>query len=336
MKLTKLSLMATLAISASFGAEVSGKLTGYTLNPEAGNTQKDAALTVSIKEKLTNNISINATMVAIDALGASTPLNDGTAQTNGTFTSEANIVATFGNTTVKAGRQYIESPMFYSFDWLMKPVAYEAVAIINTDIANTTLVAVDASKMAGNTAMSFEDLTGTNRAYGAVYSTEDYNAQAWFYDIENGSYEQTYLDATKSFGNIELSAQYVNTDFETTTDSKAYGIKASTQVSGVDVTVAAVDTNDAAGTYVGGDSMYTSMWNTFAIAETVGTSTMISASKEINGVDLSVAHAEYEGNDNFETNVIAGYSVNDKIDLTAVYSDTDNSDALEFIANYNF
>lgn len=335
MKLTKLSLVAALAMSASFGAEVSGKLTAYSYDVENSTAQRDAALTVSITEELTNNIKVNATVVAVDGLGSNTTIQD-----NNTLTTEANIEATFGNTTVKAGRQYIESPMFYSFDWLMKPVAYEAVAVINTDIANTTLVAVDANEMAGNTATAFSKLNGTNRAYGAMYAVDGYTANAWFYDIEHSSYEQTYVDATKTFGNIEASAQYASTDYETGLDSTAYGIKATTNVAGIDVTVAASDVDDKAAGYVGGDSIYTSSWNYFA-SDTVGSATKISASKEIAGISTEVSYANYEGDDK-ELDIILGYSLNDKVSIDAIYTDTNynnttaDESALEVIATYSF
>ena len=335
MKFTKISLIAALAISASVGAEVSGKLTAYSYDVENSAAQRDAALTLSVTEKLTNNIKVNATVVAVDGLGSNT-----TIQPNGSLATEANIEATFGNTTVKAGRQYIESPMFYSFDWLMKPVAFEAVSVVNTDIENTTLVAVDANNMAGNTDTSFSKLNGTNRAYGAMYATDNYSANAWYYDIEHSSYDQVYIDATKTFGNIETSAQYASTDYETGLDSTAYGIKATTNVAGVDITVAASDIDDKAAGYVAGDSIFTSSWNYFA-SDTVGSATKISASKEISGISTEVSYANYEGDDK-ELDIILGYSVNDKISIDAIYTDTNynnttnDESALEIIATYSF
>jgi hypothetical protein len=331
-KFTKLSLVAALALSTSaFGATVSGTMTAYSLDEENTAATHDVALTLKVSEKLNDNISVNATIVSVEGFDTKHPI-----QNDGTLTTEANVVATYANTTVKAGRQYIESPMFYSFDWKMKPIAYQATALINTDIANTTLVAVDAQRWTSdNTKMTFDALDGKNRAYGAVYSVDGYSAQAWYYDIEAYStdYTQTYLDATKSFGDIEVTAQYIDTN--AAADSQAYGIKVSTKVAGFDITVAAADVNDASGAYyVGGDSMVTSMWNSFAIEQGVGTSSMISASTELAGVSITTAYADYT--DGFETNLITEYAVSEKVGLTAVYTDTDTEHALEVMATYSF
>ena len=330
----KLSLVTALALSTSaLASTVEGTITAYSYDVEDKQIQKDVALTLKVSHKVNDIISMNATVVSIDPFGATN-----TIQEKGSITTEANIVATYAKTTLKSGRQYIESPMFTSFDWLMKPVAYQANALINKSINNTTLIAVDAKTMAGNTDMEFTTLKDKNRAYGIVYANDnDYSAQAWYYNIEHSKYTQAYIDTVATFGSIELSAQFVNTDFdENKEDSKIYGIKASTKLANIEITVAAAEVKDVLGTSVGADSIYTSMWNSFASDQAIGKSSLISLSTKIAGLSLTTAYANYEGIDNYEGNVIAEYSISDTLGLTGVYTDTDKEEALEVMATYSF
>ena len=336
-KIIKISLVAALALASSaFGATVEGTATAYHYNKDGQSAKNDLALTLKVSEKFNENISANVTVVAVDGAGQD---RDNQIQDNGTLTTEANVVASYANTTVKAGRQYIQSPMLYSFDWKMKPVSYQAIALINTDIKNTTVVVADVQEMAGNTDTRFSKLNGTNRAYGAMYSNNGYSAQAWYYDIDALNYTQVYLDATKTFNNvygnnIDGAVQVISTDANN--DSMAYAVKASTKVANMfDVTVALADVQDGSGAYyVGGDSMYTSMWNSFAIDEGEGVSSMISASTKVSEISVTTAYADYK--DGFEANLIAGYSLTKQIDLNAVYSNTDSKKAVEFVASYSF
>ena len=156
-------------------------------------------------------------------------------------------------------------------------------------------------------------------------------------DTQRDAIREAYIDTVATFGSIELSAQFVNTDFdENKEDSKIYGIKASTKLANIEITVAAAEVKDVLGTSVGADSIYTSMWNSFASDQSIGKSSLISLSTKIAGLSLTTAYANYEGIDNYEGNVIAEYSLSDTLGLTGVYTDTDKEEALEVMATYSF
>lgn len=62
---------------------------------------------------------------------------------------QAYVVGTFGKTTVKVGRQQIDTPLAGSDDARMIPNLFEAALVINTDLPDTTLIGGYVSKMAG-------------------------------------------------------------------------------------------------------------------------------------------------------------------------------------------
>lgn len=75
-----------------------------------------------------------------------------------TMLGEAYLQYKFDNTTFKAGRQKLDTPLAGSDDARMLPNLFEAYVLSNKDIANTTLIAAHVTKFAQGT---------FGRAYGA-------------------------------------------------------------------------------------------------------------------------------------------------------------------------
>lgn len=62
---------------------------------------------------------------------------------------QAYVVGSFGKTTVKVGRQQIDTPLAGSDDIRMVPNLFEAALVINTDLPSTTLIGGYVARMAG-------------------------------------------------------------------------------------------------------------------------------------------------------------------------------------------
>ncbi len=62
---------------------------------------------------------------------------------------EAQLIATFGKSSLISGRQEIVSPLIKSYEYRIIPNLYEAVALSNRDLPNTTLSLAYVSKMSG-------------------------------------------------------------------------------------------------------------------------------------------------------------------------------------------
>jgi len=376
MKMTKLSLVAVLAVSAAFAGgdiapvepiaettapetttacnsntTIDGKAQAYYYTFETAedmfdktNSQLGAAVTLNVSHKLFDNVTANFTAVGYTNLGDDEAgYMEG--EESGAFLNIANITATFGDTTLVAGRQLIDSPMFGSFDWLLAPSSFEAYTLVNSSISNLTLVGTYVRQLrvnnAGDTWIDLTDINdGNNYALGAAYS-DALSASVWYYNIDAGNYTQVYTDLGYDFGMASVSAQYATTDYAEGEDSTAYGIKVGGEVAGINLTAAYNKVDDAPAGFVERDGLYTSSWNIFA-STIVDDSWKVSASTEFSGLNTELSYAAY-GEDGSEIDVILGYDITKCLNLAAVYTSTtaneenaDASDALEVMATYKF
>ncbi|MDM5271997.1 hypothetical protein PGH07_07385 [Sulfurovum sp. zt1-1] len=360
MKLTKLSLIAALAVSSAFAGgdiapvepaveapaaeacnantTINGKATayywtfdgyGYDLFDKE-QSQLGAAVTLDVSHKITDNVSANFTAVGY------TNVFDGNAdlfeswgadpKQTGAYFNVANITATYGDTTFVLGRQLLDTPMISGFDWLLAPGSFEAYTVVNKSISNLSLVGSYIRQYRGNnTGNDFADLDGDNWAVGASYS-DAFDASIWYYNVDAAGYTEIYADAGAEFSGIKLAAQIVSTDWDGMDDSMVYGIKASGSLSGFDLMAAYVKVEDSPAGFVDNDALYTSMWNSLGSLE-VGDAFKVEAATEYNGLAISAAYVyfdnseyDYEGH---EFDLVLGYGITDCISVDAIYSNTD-------------
>lgn len=154
---------------------------------------------------------------------------------------QAYVVGSFGKTTVKVGRQQLDTPLAGSDDIRMVPNLFEAALVINTDLPSTTLIGGYVSRMAGWDSISnkpgrsqFQSMsrsvlggsvdasvTGTHVGDNGVYvaaainnSVKDLTLQAWEYyavDVANAVYLQA--DYKLGLGKetaLNLAGQFYN------------------------------------------------------------------------------------------------------------------------------
>ena len=143
---------------------------------------------------------------------------------------EAYLVGQFAKTTVKVGRQQIDTPLAGSDDIRMIPNLFDAALVINTDVADTTLIAGYVARMAGLDSLSgsyskFKSMsdaagvssvngTGSQGVYVAAVvnkSIKDLTAQAWYYratEVLNAY----YLQADYAIAGLNISGQYYKID----------------------------------------------------------------------------------------------------------------------------
>jgi hypothetical protein len=380
MKLTRLSLVTVLAMSTAFAggnvtppAEVvevapvveasattiSGKAQAYYYTTDgvdlfdADSSALATAVTLDVSHTLFDGVTANFTAVGYVNLMSEQPFGYFENDEVGAYFNVANITANFGDTTLVLGRQLIDSPMFGSFDWLLAPSAFEAYTIVNKSVENLTLVGTYVTKVRTvNGGDNFIDLTdingGDNYAFGAVYGADALSASVWYYNIDAGDYTQVYVDGGYNFGSVAIAAQYATTDYATGLDSDAYALKATTTLSGFDLTAAVSNVTDAPAGIVERDNFYTSSWNSFASTKGVANedtlSWKVAASTELAGLNTEISYATY-GDEGSELDIILGYDATKSINLAAVYTSTDydininESDAenaLEIIATYTF
>lgn len=246
-------------------------------------------------------------------------MTDGTG--NGySILGEAYLAGTYGKTTVKVGRQQIDSPLAGSDDIRMIPNLFDAALVINTDLPNTTVIGGYVARMGGidstvtpySKFKSMSDSAGVGTIAGpeGVYvlaainnSVKDLTAQAWYYGAQD-VLNAYYVQADYKLGNLALAAQYYNID-DTGAVKKAgadanydvYGVKASYAIESIGLTpyVAYNATSKNAGTFVqgawGGYPEFTGMeeWTTNSLA----LSTQKTGSKSMSEAKVYKVGADY-------------------------------------------
>ncbi|GIT97185.1 hypothetical protein [Sulfurovum sp. TSL1] len=377
MKWTKLSLAAALAVSASFAGgdiapvepvveapvvkaasatTIAGKLTGYYITDDSlpaddmfgDQAQLAFGATLDVSHSFTDWLTAN-----FSAVGYINTMNQDTwgyfegGDKRGAFFQIANLTATYADTTLVAGRQLLGTPMLQGYDWLLAPGAFEAYTVVNSSIENVALVGSYVTKHRANNSGEFGDsLDGDNWTIGAAYDDKTINGSVWYYNIDAGAYTQVYADLGYNFGSFKLEGQYVDTDFDTFEDSTAYGIMASTSISGFDLSAAYVNLSDNSTGFVGWNSLYTNQWNTTVANQYLGDdidSFKVAAATTIMDIAAEVSYADYD-NDSYEFDVVLGYDFTDAIDAGIVYTNTQSTvwdpnedvNQLELYVNYKF
>lgn len=222
MKITKLSLVAALAISSAFAGgdiapvepvvaapvesttTISGKLTGYYITADGSanydmfdtdGSQLGLAATLDVTHKFTENIAANFSALGYLNTNRNPSFNyisqyfEG--NENGAIFNVANITATYADTTFVLGRQLLATPMLGGFDWLLAPGSFEAYTAVNNSFENITLVgSYVRTWRPNNTGDNFINLTdiddGNNWTIGAAYDNKTISGSIWYYNVDAG------------------------------------------------------------------------------------------------------------------------------------------------------
>ena len=359
---------------------IDGKLTGYYITSDDGKpaydmfdkdwSQLGLAVTLDVSHKFTENIAMNFSALGYVNTNKDIPfgyMSNGyfEGQDNGAFINVANITATFMDTTFILGRQLLNTPMLTGFDWLLAPGSFEAYTFANSSIENVTFIgSYVRTWRINNTGDNWNNLTsdalggGDNWTLSAAYDNKTISGSIWYYNIDAGAavgpdkYDQIYVDGAYDFSVAKISAQYVNTNYDTDNidDSNVFGIKGTATLGAFSLMAAYVSVSDNVASWIGVmDGLYTSSWNS-ATGGSMGNNFKVEAGTEFSGLTASVSYAyyEYEQNENAglkddgqEIDVILGYDITDTIDANLAYTNTDyglgeDTNALEIYANYKF
>jgi imipenem/basic amino acid-specific outer membrane pore len=237
-----------------------------------------ASLTVGMTADLTKEVSAGAEMQAFSTLGLENNLVSntmiGTAGNVGLEDSWAMsqvwLASTMGKTTVKIGRQELDTPLLFTEKWNLLKNTFDAAVILNNDLPDTTLVGAWVGKHngQGQTAANFGGNGRTAAVYGAAQGDSAYGdaglaavgavnmkgayavaavnksipnttLQAWYYNIVSAA-DALWLQAdAKVMGMVSVGAQYSQINPKSTLaavpDSKIWALKAGADVAGVNV-----------------------------------------------------------------------------------------------------
>ncbi|HQR73304.1 MAG TPA: OprD family outer membrane porin, partial [Sulfurovum sp.] len=274
----------------------------------------------------------------------------------GAYFNIANFTATYEGTTLVAGRQLMATPMIQGYDWLLAPASFEAYTLTNSSIENVTLTGSYLTKVRENNSGDFDaNLDGDNFIVGAAYDNKTINGSVWYYNVDAvtaynpDKYGQIYADLGYNFGSFKVDGQYAGTDYDVATDAIAFGLMASTTLSGFDLSASYNYLADNATGFVSWNGLYTNQWNSTVATQFVGVdgdsinAFKVAASTTISDISVDLSYASWD-NDFYEGDVILGYEFTKSIDAGIVYSNTQSAiwlpdtgvNQLEVYANYKF
>jgi imipenem/basic amino acid-specific outer membrane pore len=326
-----------------------------------GGASGGAALTVGMTADLTKNVSAGAEVQAFSTLGLENNLVSNVMQggnldiEDAAAMSQVWLAGTVGKTTLKAGRQELDTPLAFTEKWNLIKNTFDAIVVLNNDLPDTTLVGAWVGKHNGtpdglgytahlNPYTTFgSGVAGHGGAYAAGVvnkSIPGATVQGWYYNVTAVANAYWLQADAKVMDMITLGGQYANLDPKAagTKDSKIWAVKAGVDVAGVNLyaayseadkdgahNFANVSTGDKTKIYTGDGSIYMDGIVTRAGAETIklGAST-----KMVPGLTLAASYASASdvgaaNRDIAAWDVSASGAVG-PLGLTAIYTQVDN------------
>ena len=213
----------------------------------------DAALRLKLTADLNKNLKTGVSTTTLSTLGLENNLVRNTFSDahpgsgvvdDFTLVTESWVALNSGKTTVKLGRQLLDTPLVFSENWSVLPNSYDATVILNKSIPDVTLIGAYVGKGNGGTGKFGHGTTTQKGEFGAfgadsnksknsgayalaaVYSKNDLKVQAWAYNVADQA-DALWIEAEKSEGLI-AGVQYTTVDYKaanSTTDSNAVAAK---------------------------------------------------------------------------------------------------------------
>ena len=208
------------------------------------NSKANVGLSLKFESDLGNNFGFGARLNALDTLGLEHNLVSGTMQIvnndklviptddNKTdakdgredglttmnsrdkwYWAEAYLTKKVGSTTIKVGRQELNTPLMFSEKWNVMPTTFDAAVIINQSVSNLTLVGAYVGKSNTHGSLgNFNTPVGTlakDGAYaaGAIYKNDIANGNFWFYNVPTVA-NALWIDGKAKVAGAKLLAQF--------------------------------------------------------------------------------------------------------------------------------
>jgi len=337
-------LQADMLDEAFTNAKVEGQLRvgAIQIKDEAGEKTSTLALggSLGVKTASIKGVSLGATLYTTNALFGKD--NEGMFLDSNadsySIVGEAYIKAKLGKTTLKVGRQIVDTPYADSDDVGMVPNTFEGVSLVNQDISDITMILASLDKWSGvnsNAPEKFNEMQSSGDAVltvGIIYEgIENTTLQAWHYRLDDANFN--YFEAGYEHEQFNVATQYTDQD----KGNRAFGLKAGVNMGNLTLTTAYNKVSGIVSNGFGGGPFFTSAEDhTIEIDEIDEEGILISAEYTINKLTLGLIHANFVKGEN-DTDYIVSYAFNDKLSFDLIYSDMyDDGTMTRVFANYNF
>ena len=241
------------AITSNLGVQHNPNNTNGGATPKTSGTLFDqansygqVAATIAATADLSESVKGKISVIGLSTLGLENNLVSdtwagGAAGTQAQWwVNEAWLAKTFGNTTLKVGRQELDTPLAFSEKWNIAANSFDAAVVLNNDLPQTTLVAAWVGRgngTNGGVVAGVQNGTDPFRTYGtAIKQAYGINAltpsgayavaavtklipntvaQVWFYDVDeiaNAWWLQADVDLKDLTSGLTFGAQYAYID----------------------------------------------------------------------------------------------------------------------------
>jgi len=294
---------------------------------------------VGVETKPIQGFSIGATFYTTNALFGKDNEGMFLNSNNDSYSivGEAFIKAQLGKTTIKAGRQIVDTPYADSDDIGMIPNTFEGYTLVNQNIADTTIILASLDKWSGvdtEQPERFNEMQGSGDevlAGGVIYEgVENTTLQAWQYKLENRNL--TYLQAGYETEQFNLAGQYSNQDNSNT----IFGVSAGVNIGDLALSTAYNRVDGEVINGFGGGPFFTSAEDHTVAEVTDQEAWLLGAEYSYGQFTGGVTHVNFDKGEN-ETDYILSYAMNDNFAVDVIYSDMYNDGKMTRVfANYNF
>lgn len=293
----RLSLVAALAVFSTANAsslseafsngKVSGELKSQFYQKESNNSKTVNIWTNGLNlsyntaeyKGLTAGITFQGASVGSKDLDENPNAYNADQNVSGSVLSQAFIEYKMDNTKLKAGKQYLSTPLIASSGSRIFKESFEAAVLTNTDIKDTSISLMYVNKYQGRAdgkegAPSFEKLgDGVFSIYATNKSIKNLSLVAQYVNAKNLLVNNTkdvslyYLNGEYDFNAFKLGAQYYGSDDDgaANNDGNAYALKASTKLGDLSLAAAYSEVSKDGGVDAwhlgnGADYIYTWSW----------------------------------------------------------------------------
>ena len=289
--------------------------------------------------KAINGVSVGTTFYTTNALFGKNDEAMFLSSTNRGYSivGEAFLKAKLGKTTLKAGRQIVDTPYADSDDVGMVPNTFEGYTLVNQNIADTTIILASLDKWSGvdtEQPERFNEMQGSGDevlAGGVIYEgVENTTLQAWQYKLENRNL--TYLQAGYETEQFNVAGQYSDQDNSNT----IFGVSAGINIGDLALSTAYNRVDGEVINGFGGGPFFTSSEDHTVAEVTDQEAWLLGAEYSYGQFTGGITHVNFDKGEN-ETDYILSYAMNDNFAVDVIYSDMYNDGKMTRVfANYNF
>jgi len=294
---------------------------------------------LGIETKPIHGISAGATFYTTNALFDKNDEPMFLSSTNNSYSilNEAFIKANFEKTTIKAGRQIIDTPYADSDDIGMVPNTFNGYTITSKDIRDTTIILASLDKWSGvdsNKPEKFNDMQSSGDAVlvgGVIYNgIKNSTLQAWYYDLDNNNI--SYFEASYETDKFNIAGQYSDQD----NSNSVFGISIGVNFGNLSLNSAYNEVDGIVTNGFGGGPFFTSSED-HTIAEVIDQKAiLIGAEYNYKKITTGITHVDFDKGEN-ETDYLLSYNISNNFEIDIIYSNMYNDGKMTRVfANYSF